>query len=160
MQSADWGVFSSQQLELIVTWAVSCVPALPASMTCCAVVDEDAAAFVQTGRARLQLLTIHLLHMQSADWVVFNTSQQLELMRVTCGGWHRPFTHCSPNPASLTFVHHQPRDHSTHVHRRESQHMQPHTDAHTGQHLNVFVFPVCTMCTSLASRLFRPCALL
>ena len=85
----------------------------------------------------LLLLTVCLLHMQSADWVIFNTSQQLELMRVTCGGWHRPFTYCCPTPASLTFVHHQPRDHSTHVHRRESQ----PTQAHSGLYLNAFVRP-------------------
>ena len=56
--------------------------------------------------------------LQSADWVVFNTQQQLELMRVTCGGWRRPFAfHCS-SPTSLVFTYHQPRSNTTHVHRR------------------------------------------
>ena len=73
------------------------------------------------------------LQMQSADWVVFNTSQQLELMRVTCGGWHRPFTYSCQSLASLLFIHHQPRDHSTHVHQRMSQHLQTSTDRQPGQ---------------------------
>ena len=61
-----------------------------------------------------------LVMLQSADWVVFNTKQQLELMRVTCGGWRRPFTfHCT-SPSNLTFAHHQPRTSSTHVHNRGS----------------------------------------
>lgn len=56
--------------------------------------------------------------LQSSDWVVFNTSQQLELMRVPCGGWHRPFTFHCLSPTHLVFIHHQPRSSSTHVHRR------------------------------------------
>ncbi len=56
--------------------------------------------------------------LQSSDWVVFNTSQQLELMRVPCGGWHRPFTFHCLSPTHLVFVHYQPRSSSTHVHRR------------------------------------------
>ena len=56
--------------------------------------------------------------LQSADWVVFNTHQQLELMRVTCGGWRRPFAfHCT-SPANLVFTYHQPRIGTTHVHCR------------------------------------------
>ena len=39
-------------------------------------------------------------------------------MRLTCGGWHRPFTfHCT-SPTNLTFVHYQPQTSSTHVHHR------------------------------------------
>ena len=49
---------------------------------------------------------------------MFNTSQQLELMRVVCGGWHRPFTFHCQSPTSLTFVHYRPRSFTTHVHRR------------------------------------------
>ena len=61
-----------------------------------------------------QCLTV----LQSADWVVFNTHQQLELMRVTCGGWRRPFAfHCA-SPANLVFTYHQPRIGTTHVHCR------------------------------------------
>jgi len=56
--------------------------------------------------------------LQSSDWVVFNTSQQLELMRVPCGGWHRPFTFHCLSPTHLVFIHYQPRSSSTHVHRR------------------------------------------
>ena len=56
--------------------------------------------------------------LQSADWVVFNTHQQLELMRVTCGGWRRPFAfHCT-SATNLIFTYHQPRIGTTHVHRR------------------------------------------
>ena len=56
--------------------------------------------------------------LQSSDWVVFNTTQQLELMRVPCGGWHRPFTFHCLSPTHLVFIHYQPRSSSTHVHRR------------------------------------------
>ncbi|DBA78263.1 TPA: hypothetical protein ACH3X2_008215 [Trebouxia sp. C0005] len=55
---------------------------------------------------------------QSSDWVVFNTIQQLELMRIPCGGWHRPFTFHCLSPTHLIFVHYQPRSSSIHVHRR------------------------------------------
>ncbi|DBA76394.1 TPA: hypothetical protein ACH3X1_010099 [Trebouxia sp. C0004] len=55
---------------------------------------------------------------QSSDWVVFNTTQQLELMRVPCGGWHRPFTFHCLSLTHLVFIHYQPRSSSTHVHRR------------------------------------------
>ena len=56
--------------------------------------------------------------MQSADWVVFNTHQQLELMRVTCGGWRRPFAFNCTSPSRLVFTYHQPRIGTTHVHCR------------------------------------------
>ncbi len=39
-------------------------------------------------------------------------------MRVTCGGWHRPFTFHCLSPTKLVFIHHQPRTSDTHVHRR------------------------------------------
>ena len=59
-----------------------------------------------------------LMGLQSADWVVFNTHQQLELMRVTCGGWRRPFAFRCTSPTNLFFTYHQPRIGTTHVHRR------------------------------------------
>lgn len=66
-----------------------------------------------------------LLVLQSADWVVFNTHQQLELMRVTCGGWRRPFAFHCPSPTNLTFTYHQPRLGTTHVHRRSPARPRP-----------------------------------
>lgn len=79
--------------------------------------------------------------LQSTDWVVFNTSQQLELMRVNCGGWHRPFAHSCPNPASLLFIHHQPRDQITHVHRRELQQSQRSRENQSGEPCGTFFLP-------------------
>lgn len=66
----------------------------------------------------MTLTVILCAWLQSVDWVVFNTSQQLEVMRVPCGGWHRPFTFHCLSPTRLVFVHHQPRPGTTHVHRR------------------------------------------
>ena len=42
-------------------------------------------------------------------------------MRVTCGGWHRPFTYQCRPLGDLSFVHHQPKDHSTQLHCRQPQ---------------------------------------
>ena len=58
------------------------------------------------------------LVLQSSDWVVFNTHQQLELLRIPCGGWRRPFAFLCTSPTSLTFAYHQPRIGATHVHCR------------------------------------------